>query len=129
VSGSTGFLIGFGLALASLGLALALLPRPLLATMTELSGTRERGELWTRLGCVALTAGVLLFALLGFWTEWANPAGGPPGPLEAFWSAASTLRWALIGLLLGCAALAGMVLASMALQVSGAVARPDAPES
>jgi hypothetical protein len=125
VSGASGFLLGLGLTLAALGLCLALLARPLLATMAELSGTRERGELWTRLGCVALTAGVLLLALLGFWTAW---AGDGPGPLEAFWSAASMLRWALVGLLLGCAALVGMVLVSMGLQISGAIGRLDSPE-
>jgi hypothetical protein len=113
VSGASGFGLGLGLALTALGLTLALLPGALLATMAELSGSRERGELWTRLGCVALTAGVLVLALLGFWTEWAGPAAGGPGALTAFWSATSMLRWALVGLLLGCAALVAMVLVSM----------------
>jgi hypothetical protein len=107
--------VGLGATALLLAVVLALLLRPLSASLAELCGAKERGDFWTALSGVSLTAGTLLVSLLGFWWEEAGHvvrAGQPSAdPAALFWSSVAMLRWTVAAMLAGLTAIAAMLLA------------------
>jgi hypothetical protein len=127
----TAFAVGSSAALLTLVVVLALLLRPLAATLQELCGTKERGDFWVAFSGVTLTAGALLLGLTSFWwnqvTE-PGPPGQPPAHLEAFfWGGVGLVRWSLAGILLGLAVIAALVAAFTARMARGGRPAPARP--
>ncbi len=106
------------------GGALAVLLRPLSATLHDVCGTRGRAQAWVALSCVGLAVGTLLAGLLGFgWAPHAGHAGSvgsvgaagldfaPVSLWISVWTSVRMVQWAIAGNLIGLAVIGAVVLA------------------
>jgi hypothetical protein len=120
---------GLGATALLLAVVLALLLSPLSASLTELCGAKERGDFWTALSGVSLTAGTLVLSLLGFWWEQTGHAGraGQPSvdPAAHFWSSLVMLRCTIVAMLAGLTTIAAMLLAFTARLADGVRPAPS----